>query len=866
MKQLRMIKINSQMLLLFVLFTLVHATIPKHEFYIIELTKNIWDKPNQAKELLRSLDRDHKVKFWAALPNAQFIVSFDKYARSSRGRYLQSSPSFHLRNKPVILSKFSQTPKKVRIITCVDNVDIRAFLPFNSETVFHVHYDSSMQSHNNIAVLSFINSDKYPPLEVIDILSKVSSILSIEEVTPFKLHNFHAVHVGLSGKDTFHSIEPGLPKEFGSDTIITIGDTGLDTNHCFFSHPDFKVNRQYISRSTAKTILSRVQNSEPKHPRVLAYFAVQYEEDGSIYQTDFTDYYSGHGTHVAGSAVGGYLNPLCTSTPPLFNSKAKLIFFDFMKSTNTSKEEEGGLLIPPSLIWIMQTSYDLGSRIFSNSWGSDGNGYSLYSYQIDYFVHMNPDYVVLFSNGNDGPTSGTVGNPATMKNGISVGSSLNSNLAFKEYANKRFWEDEQARYNFTSTTALKIDQYCNEYSLSSFSSRGPTFDGRIKPDLVFPGEFILSSKAVPGASTPNAQMTLKRGTSMATPLIASLLSLIEERLKKVYHQIQPSASLKKAILISSTRTLANYSVDFHFDSSIGSISPSLDLYTQEKLYNEGFGRVVLDDFLHDRIAFKDNLEFFGFSKPQSFCFEVEKDSIDLMFTLVYTDVPTIGYFSNQTLINNLNLRLTLLDPTTLAIKNVFNGNGFNTLDSKNNVEVVRFSSVHRTLLHISIGANGPIVSLRPDRTQHQFASISYNSHLSQLDCSRLLECTDFSIPFECILENGDVGTYQCINFTYSNTCTPITTKTFIYSANASYSICPLDSNCSISSTPFSVPPLPSSKSRSLFTATTTTTTYATMTSSAHRVPWALYFFIISTTLLTTLLLIFHLIYTKKRFV
>jgi serine protease AprX len=76
------------------------------------------------------------------------------------------------------------------------------------------------------------------------------------------------------------------------------------------------------------------------------------------------------------------------------------------------------------------------------------------------------------------------------------------------------------------------------YGVSYFSSKGPTGDGRIKPDLVAPGEKILSCAA--GEPLKKAQEKVKgdceyvedSGTSMAAPhvsgVIAAFLSVRRE--------------------------------------------------------------------------------------------------------------------------------------------------------------------------------------------------------------------------------------------------------------------------------------------------------------------------------------------------
>ena len=60
------------------------------------------------------------------------------------------------------------------------------------------------------------------------------------------------------------------------------------------------------------------------------------------------------------------------------------------------------------------------------------------------------------------------------------------------------------------------------YGVSYFSSRGPTGDGRLKPDLVAPGEKIT-------APLPNGMSGLKDGTSMAAPHVSGAAAMLMAR-------------------------------------------------------------------------------------------------------------------------------------------------------------------------------------------------------------------------------------------------------------------------------------------------------------------------------------------------
>jgi Subtilisin-like serine proteases len=62
------------------------------------------------------------------------------------------------------------------------------------------------------------------------------------------------------------------------------------------------------------------------------------------------------------------------------------------------------------------------------------------------------------------------------------------------------------------------------YGVSHFSSRGPTGDGRLKPDLLAPGEKIISCNHAFGPA--GDFYTVKSGTSMAAPHVSGAIALL----------------------------------------------------------------------------------------------------------------------------------------------------------------------------------------------------------------------------------------------------------------------------------------------------------------------------------------------------
>jgi hypothetical protein len=351
-----------------------------------------------------------------------------------------------------------------------------------------------------------------------------------------------------------------------------------------------------------------------------------------------------------------------------------------------------GLDCPPrplSLYSMLDDAHARGANVFLSGSVPEGieslGGYGIYAFQRDAFVWSNPTMMVVEAAGNEGTDSDSDGmvNPgsllggATAKNVLSVGGCESPGEVADSQPPLRYSELEEVFSGRFPAAPLRDDSSAgSENGMAAFSSRGPTRDGRIKPDLVAPATAV-PTLASGGATAsqgifPSAYQgyVLAYGTSMAAALAAADLASMRRPLMTV-QGMEPSAALLKAFLV-------NGAVDL-YPGQYGEMFKEIPRAPNAV---EGWGRLDMDAFSRASSWMKvvDDMEGMRLGESRTYRIEVTSGK-ELRVTLAWSDYPSLPQ-ARLHLVNDLDLRL--VD----AEGNVHYPNGRSSRDPLNNVERV----------------------------------------------------------------------------------------------------------------------------------------------------------------------------------
>lgn len=214
---------------------------------------------------------------------------------------------------------------------------------------------------------------------------------------------------------------------------------------------------------------------------------------------------------------------------------------------NLSSSSFASLLPDPDSIYrkygisIQNHSYGTG---IENYYGADAAAY-------DMSVWNNPTLIHVFSSGNSGASFDTSG---TYKN---IAGLANLTGSFKMAKN---------------IIAVGATDSMNKVAV--LSSKGPAYDGRVKPELVAFGE---------------------DGSSGAAAMVSGVAALLQQTFKSLYHHL-PSAALVRAVLINSADDIDQNHVDFY--SGFGSLNAynSITTIKEERCFEDVVNKGAIKNF------------------------------------------------------------------------------------------------------------------------------------------------------------------------------------------------------------------------------------------------------------------------------
>jgi hypothetical protein len=443
----------------------------------------------------------------------------------------------------------------------------------------------------------------------------------------------------------------------GTGQIVAVSDSGLDRNEEWFTALDLGagVNQIVTNADDPAPVPPAIGATYPDR-KVYGYWvqpgATAYDA-GSVRCSATSPPIGFHGTHVVGSVLGDAA-PFSTPTQANYTAGDGMAPNAQVLMQDIGNDTSGCLSIADFGATLVQ-AYAGGAGIHSGSWGNtSGGAYGGNDQRADAATWVAENLLVNMAAGNSGPNPNTVGSPGNGKNINTIGGT---------------------GHGFAST-------------MYGSSSRGPTDDGRRKPDILAPAMSIVSAAGDTnnGATVEPPVTSSKTGTSMATPTASGGAALLRQYFMEGFYPLgrrtegealEPTGALMKAALINGAAPFtANWP-----DNNAGWGR----MWLANSVYFEGGER-------RHRHWMRSNEAGLETGDVEEFTLQVHAGQ-ELRATLAWYDVEgALG--SGVTLVNDLDLELVAPDATQY-LGNVY-ASGQSTTggsrDDRNTVEQVRLTA------------------------------------------------------------------------------------------------------------------------------------------------------------------------------
>lgn len=247
-----------------------------------------------------------------------------------------------------------------------------------------------------------------------------------------------------------------------------------------------------------------------------------------ITQLDNPNSISNHSTHVAGTMIGN--GDEFAGAVKGMAHMATLLAHDFANDT-------------PEMVAAAAN----GLLVSNHSYGIPADNVPLWylgyydneARNMDAIIYNAPYYLPICSAGNDRQ------------------SGANTADGGYDYITDR----SVAKNNIVVAAVNELLNYtdASDVTMSSFSSWGPTDDGRIKPDISAKGVNMTSSNG-----TSDSSYTVMSGTSMATPNVSGSLLLLQEHYNNINSEFMLASTLRAIALHTADEAGNNPGPDYRF--------------------------------------------------------------------------------------------------------------------------------------------------------------------------------------------------------------------------------------------------------------------------------------------------------------